>query len=289
MPAEVDKNSEFKVRVMQRVDLQNAYRWSIEEGWNVGKHDHDVFFATDPNGFFVGELNGEPIGSVSGVAYDDKFGFVGIYILRPEFRGQGYGIQIFQAAMEYLGNRCVGLDGVIAQQDNYRRSGFKFEYRNIRFRKEGVASTVQGTSPSIVSATGVPFNLLADYDARHFPARRESFLTGWIREPEATAITKYEDGVIKGFGMVRAFAQGWCVGPLFADTPEIADELYRTLSAEHPGEDLYLDVPEVNEDAIALANGHQMAQVFETARMYTGDAPKLPLKAIYGVTSFELG
>jgi len=32
-----------------------------------------------------------------------------------------------------------------------------------------------------------------------------------------------------------------------------------------------------------------MKPVFETARMYTGCAPALPLARAFGVTSFELG
>jgi len=32
-----------------------------------------------------------------------------------------------------------------------------------------------------------------------------------------------------------------------------------------------------------------MKPVFETARMYTGAAPDLPLPKLFGVTSFELG
>ena len=32
-----------------------------------------------------------------------------------------------------------------------------------------------------------------------------------------------------------------------------------------------------------------MAPVFETARMYTGAPPAIPVDRVYGVTSFELG
>jgi hypothetical protein len=32
-----------------------------------------------------------------------------------------------------------------------------------------------------------------------------------------------------------------------------------------------------------------MAPVFETARMYRGAAPELPLGNIFGITTFELG
>jgi hypothetical protein len=32
-----------------------------------------------------------------------------------------------------------------------------------------------------------------------------------------------------------------------------------------------------------------MTAMFETARMYTGEAPTLALDRLYGVTSFEIG
>ena len=40
---------------------------------------------------------------------------------------------IWNAAMDSLAGRNVGLDGVVAQQDNYRKSGFRLAYRNVRF------------------------------------------------------------------------------------------------------------------------------------------------------------
>jgi hypothetical protein len=36
-------------------------------------------------------------------------------------------------------------------------------------------------------------------------------------------------------------------------------------------------------------SAYAMSPVFETARMYKGAAPKLPLERIFGITSFELG
>jgi len=45
----------------------------------------------------------------------------------------------------------------------------------------------------------------------------------------------------------------------------------------------------MNRDAVALAEKHKMKLVFETARMYTGIFPDLPLNRLFGVTTFELG
>ncbi len=61
------------------------------------------------------------------------FGFLGFYIAAPEARGKGYGWATWQAAMERLAGRTVGLDGVVAQQENYRKSGFELLHRNVRY------------------------------------------------------------------------------------------------------------------------------------------------------------
>jgi hypothetical protein len=53
--------------------------------------------------------------------------------------------------------------------------------------------------------------------------------------------------------------------------------------------EIFLDVPSVNQDAIALARDLGLSPTFETARMYTGAIPPLRLDRLFGVTTFELG
>lgn len=54
-------------------------------------------------------------------------------------------------------------------------------------------------------------------------------------------------------------------------------------------EPIFLDTPEVNPAAVALAERHDLNVSFETARMFTGKFPELPLGGLFGVTSFEIG
>ncbi|WP_164918575.1 hypothetical protein [Photobacterium chitinilyticum] len=83
---------------------------------------------------------------------------------------------------------------------------------------------------------------------------------------------------------------GYKVGPLFADSAELAELLFRALKAEiKPTDLIYLNVPEVNGCAVALAEKYNMNTVFKTARMYTGQFPDLPLDRTFGATTFELG
>jgi len=54
------------------------------------------------------------------------------------------------------------------------------------------------------------------------------------------------------------------------------------------GTQFFLDVPEINKNAVKLAENTGMKPMFETARMYTKFAPNLPLIKIFGVTTFEV-
>lgn len=270
---------------MTRREIDLMVEWADKEGWNPGLHDAETFYQTDPSGFFVGVINEEPVGSISTVAYDHTYGFLGFYIVRPEFRGKGYGIQIWNHGMKYLGDRNIGLDGVVAQQDNYKKSGFKLAYRNVRYK--GIAD---GTfSDNVINLSQVPFEKVLVYDNIFFPTSRPQFLKNWIKQPEGSALGVLKGDALSGYGVIRACRKGFKIGPLFADDENIVEILFQSLTSKATGQTVYLDVPAVNKASANLAKRHNMNIVFETARMYTKKEPKLPINKIFGVTTFELG
>ncbi|MFM0501411.1 GNAT family N-acetyltransferase [Paraburkholderia caffeinilytica] len=286
----MDEHRDFIVRTMSADDVALSIEWAAAEGWNPGLHDAECFRAGDPGGFFIGEWRGEPVACISAIAYGEHFGFIGLYIVKPAFRGRGFGMRVWRHGMDYLHNRNVGLDGVVAQQENYRKSGFRLAYRNIRFQGVVPASAQQGaTRSTILNASALPLERLLDYDRQCFPAGRERFLAAWLGQRDATALVAVRDGKVAGYGVLRRCGTGCKIGPLFADSDEVASDLFDALVARVPGEVIVLDVPESNPAAIALAERHGMTSVFETARMYTQNPPAIQIEQVFGVTSFELG
>ncbi len=275
------------VRNMTRDEVSLAIEWAAAEGWNPGLHDAECFYAADPNGFFLAELDGRPAGCLSAVAYDESFGFAGFYIVLPEFRGRGIGHALVEKASSYAGSRSMGNDAVVAQQETYRQLGFNLAYRNIRYC--GLASLHKADAPGIIDLRKVPFGDLVEYDRAMFPAERPVFLEHWIDQTEGAALGCKSNGKLAGYGVIRKCRQGYKIGPLFADREEIAEKLFLALTGRVPGEEYFLDIPEPNPAAGSLVRRHSMHSVFETARMYSGAVPSLPLEKIFGVTSFELG
>ncbi|PSF32113.1 GNAT family N-acetyltransferase [Aphanothece hegewaldii CCALA 016] len=280
--------TEYLIKTMNREEIDLAIAWAALEGWNPGLHDADCFYTADPNGFWVGLLDNEPISVLSTVKYGDDFAFLGFYIVKPEYRGQGYGFKLWNTALESLKGRNIGLDGVLAQQENYEKSGFQFAHRNIRY--EGKGGIEVPHQKEIIELKDLTFDYLCVYNGAFFPSDRTSFLQCWINQPESFALGILENSQLAGYGVIRACQTGYKIGPLFADNETLAESLFLALQSKiKPDTPIFLDTPEVNPTAIKLAERHGMKIVFETARMYTRNIPELPFERWFGVTTFELG
>jgi hypothetical protein len=283
--------TEINVRPMLQRELDTVLDWAAAEGWNPGLFDAEAFYNADPNGFFIAECAGRPVGSFSAIAYDERFGFAGLYIVLPEYRGGRCGVELGRRALEYLGTRTIGLDGVAAKLDSYCRLGFSLAYWTTRYK--GLATRqphmVADTSARIENLRDVPFDLVREFDAKMFPADRERFLQTWINQAGHTALGLIENDRLAGYGVVRPCRIGHKIGPLFAEKPSLAETLLQALLATIPDEEFYIDVPEPNAMAHAMVGSRAMRPVFETARMYRGIAPQTDLNKIFGVTTLELG
>lgn len=281
----------LQIRPMRAEEIDVAVDWAAAEGWNPGLCDSSCFGAVDPDGFLLGEISGEPVATISCVRYDDFFAFLGLYIVRPDLRGRGYGLAIWRAALAHAADRAIGLDGVVAQQENYRRSGFAFAHRNIRFcllDPDGRAKSGPALG-KIVPLTSLPTSALAADDALVFPAWRENFWRKWVAAPGHVGRALLREGALAAWGVLRPCRKGAKIGPLVAADRAGAEVLFDALVAEAGAGPVLLDVPEPNAAAVALARDRGLARVFETARMYRGPAPTLQLGRVFGITSFELG
>lgn len=273
------------IRTMTREDVSYAIRLAAKEGWNPGLSDAECFYAADPDGFFVSELHGEPIATISAVRYEGGFGFVGLYIVAPEMRGKGYGMELWNHAMQHLEGCNIGLDAVTEQEQTYKRAGFSTFYRSTRY--EGIAS---GAKPDgVTRLEDIDFHTVLAYDRQCFPGNRESFMQNWLEAIGAIGYGVMDGDTLTGFGVIRPCAMGYKIGPLFADNGDVAETLFSALLSHISGEKFYLDVIEPNTAAMELAQRHKLEEVFVTVRMYSDNKPDMAMDKIFGVTSFELG
>jgi GNAT superfamily N-acetyltransferase len=273
---------------MRPDEVPLAVEWAAREGWNPGLADATAFAAADRGGFLCAMRGDEMLACITAVKTGADFGFIGFYIARPDIRGQGIGFALWQAAMERLAGRCIGLDGVVAQQANYRRVGFTLAWNNARYQSEAPL-IAPGGGVAIRDAASVDFAALLAFDAEVFGTPRPDFLRAWLTTPGHRARVALGPSGIIGYAVLRPCWEGSKIAPLFAVDVAVARALIADLAPQRAPGPLILDLPEPHAEAVALAQGMGLGKVFETARMYTREPPAMARERIFGLTSFELG
>lgn len=273
------------IRTLTASEVETLVDWAVGEGWNPGIGDAAAFRTADPDGFIGAFVGQEMVAGISAVAYGPGFGFIGLYICRPDRRGEGHGKAVWDAGMARLGNRIIGLDGVAEQRANYQRMGFVPVYETVRY--SGPAAGLPGGGDIRPATAGDMAGILA-YDRQCFPAPREAFLRTWLRQPRIALLCGGSAG-IAGYGAARRCREGFKVGPLFADRTDLALALLADLAGRIGNEVLYIDVPASQVQFTAMLQAVGMMPGFATTRMYKGGKPGNAPSTVFGITTLELG
>ncbi|KAG0224942.1 acyl-CoA N-acyltransferase [Mortierella sp. GBAus27b] len=308
------------------------YTWANSEKWNPstkGDDIRDVYFKADNQGFLLGKLNGKPVAMISSIRYGDEQAWIGFYVALPEFRGNGYGLATFRKALEHAGHdrASVGLDGLLVQVENYKKSGFteiawqnerlngsiedlvKTQERDLveRIAKNQVAGLVD------IGDAQVDVDQLPLIEERYSGLKRPQFVKDWAKfhtnapARRFGAVLLSTDGskdeksgkpVVLGYACVRPAEYSYRIGPLYAPTPEAAKQLLVKLAHDiHQAEGrepfnvplkLDIDAPDKNEEAIKLFEGYGWAHTFPSKRMWKGAVPKHDVTGVYGVNALEV-
>jgi GNAT superfamily N-acetyltransferase len=260
---------ELKFQKLDLSGVKTLVKWAEDEGWNPGPYDAEVYYATDPDGFYGYFHNGELIAGGSIVSYNNEFGFMGFFIIKPEYRSLGIGRKLWYERRNKLLDRLnkgasIGMDGVVAMQEFYNKGGFEIAFRDERYEKYGMK---YDTDKNISPINNNDLESILAYDKHCFGISRPQFMRPWLKLPGNKTFKYSEDGELKGFAIVRKAITGYKVCPLFADNEKIAEELYKACLNSAAGEPLYLDIPVTNRRAVELVKKYNAKYVFECARM----------------------
>lgn len=271
-------------RTATAAEIAAMLDWAAAEGWNPGQDDAAAFRAADPEGFFIAEVSGTPVAAISVVTHSDTFAFLGLYLCRPAFRGQGIGYALWTHAMAHAGDRTIGLDGVPAQEANYARSGFV---------RAGATRRLQGPLPAtpryLSNATEAEFAQIAQLDHAANGFARPDFLRTWTA-PSATrkTVVTRDGDTVTGVATVRLCREGCKIGPVLAPDAEAAFALAGQAAAALDQTEAIIDLPDSATAFDTMLRGHGFVETFATARMYRGPAPA-PGANLQAIATMELG
>lgn len=272
-------------------NVEELFGWAKDEGWNPGLNDACIAFNSFPDDFIGYFIDDEMIAAGSIVNYDGAFGFMGLFIVKKEYRFNGLGNLLWQKRKSLLISKLksgasIGMDGVQSMQAFYAKGGFNKLFTDERHTLTGekfsYANEVQRYNEKHL------VQLIA-FDTVAFGFQRKTFLLNWLNNAAAKSFVFVDENNLKGYAVIRQTVEGYKIGPLFAEDKGIANELLKACLTEVEGQNVSIDIPTINTLAKELIDEFKSAIVFECARMYYPTVPNCSFHMVYGITSLEFG
>ena len=289
------------IKPLSEADIEFVTEISRKEGFAPGVGDLGIYKNTDKQGLWVGWLHDNPIGCIAGVRYNNDYGFLGLFLVIEQFRGNGFGIQLWKKALSHLSDLpCVGLEAAPERIADYSKWGFEISSKTTRWQLFGNGKLLEDrfgddvlNNYSFVEGSSIPQNAVEKFDEKRETTSRPHFLSSWLNHPAGKVIAVIDqDKRCHGFGRIRPCllqnGDGWRIGPLMAETPKLLKILLIKLIYSHPGL-IIIDAPGLNDYAseVFIELGFQSES--ETFRMYKGSQPPVSMNDVYGLACLELG
>lgn len=282
--------SDFEIGQMRADETEILDQWATAEGWNPGLGDLSFAYGIDPEAFIALRSERRLVGGGSIFRHNASMGFMGLFILHPDYRRRGLGSMLWHFRRDRLIDRLstdasIGMDGVLDMVPFYMKGGFRQHHLNVRY--QGVAQSSAPAGCIDLSVIKMAQVLALDDDC--FGSDRAGFMAGWLGRNGMFGAGIVEGDRLDGFAIARPSKIGFKIGPFYARSPQQAGRLLDDLCSRIAGQQVQVDAPDVNPDAEALFSARGWLPVFKCARLYLGAAPNANLGATYGVCSLEFG
>jgi GNAT superfamily N-acetyltransferase len=215
--------SDFEIGNLRAEELGDADALVKEAGWNQTEADWRTFL--DSGTVYAIRDKGKVIATAATLPYGGKFAWISMVLIAGYYRRQGLGTKLMQRCLDDLAEKGLVpvLDATPAGRDVYVNLGFEdsFGYKRMLLNDRKVVPSLE-SSIAVEAISDSAWPALCAYDATIFGADRSNVLTRLRgRLPEAEFCV-WRGGHIVGFLMGRMGRRAAQLGPLVAESCEIA-------------------------------------------------------------------
>jgi GNAT superfamily N-acetyltransferase len=241
---------------MTKHDIPAGLRLKELAGWNQIAADWNRFLDASPKGCFVAEVEGKVCGTATTISFENKFAWIGMVLVDPEYRSRGIGTKLLERTIEHLDQQKIPtmkLDATPQGKPLYEKLGFVTEYgierwvlkRPRQADMEIVDSKCELLSPAQLGS-------ILGKDREVFGADRSSLLRSLYGETPNYAMSVWNNSTLQGytFGRKGSFADH--LGPWMAEDSAAARPLLHGFLARSSRETLIVDCLTANAVALEL-------------------------------------
>jgi ribosomal protein S18 acetylase RimI-like enzyme len=260
------------IRRFTEEDVEFAYEMTTAEEWNVTKGDIERMLSYEPDGSFIADANGLRVGHVFAITYE-KLGWIGLLIVRKEYRNKRAGTLLMKRAIDYLLNRgvqTIDLDAVPEISGLYQKLGFTDRFDSLRFMGTR-RRIISGRTDSATQMDEKDIAEAAEFDARYFGADRTRVLASLYQAYTTLCFVSHARSDFAGYIMCRKAENGYNIGPFVCNSEHVAAQLLAKCLSRLPLKaSVYVGVPSANGKAAEILRRHGFKQYSKSIRMRFG-------------------
>jgi len=269
----------MNLRIMTTADIPAGMRLKDLAGWNQTPADWRCFLQSSPRGCFAAEVDGKVVGTAATIAYGQRFAWIGMVLVDPEFRGRGIGTRLLRRTIEHLdeiGIRTMKLDATPAGRPIYQKLGFEDEYEIERWLLKRPAREA-----AAASALYSVCDRVLQFDREIFGADRGSLLQSLAAENPDLALSAEREGEIAGYAFGRRGTLADHLGPWMSRDEETAAQLLDEFLGRSRRETIFVDALKDRRflSEMLLSRGFKVSRpltrMLRGPNQYPGHAEKL--------------
>ncbi len=266
------------LRVMTMADIPAGMRLKELAGWNQTPADWECFLRAGPEGCFVAESQGRVVGTATTIVYagrataivdEQRFAWISMVLVDPEYRNQGIGTRLLEKAIEHLDARrvpTVKLDATPQGKPIYEKLGFVPEYEIERW----ILKRSRGTEVLRPQFARPSLGDILQLDREIFGADRGALLSSLDRDaPHLTAAIQVR-GELNAYALGRRGSRADHLGPWMARDEASARGLLTEFLRRSTRETIFVDCLKSNPFVCALLGSQGLEFSRPLTRMYRG-------------------
>jgi GNAT superfamily N-acetyltransferase len=229
----------MNLRTMTTDDIPAGMRLKDLVGWNQTPADWRCFLESSPEGCFAAEAEGQVVGTAATIVYEERFAWIGMVLVDPEFRGRGIGTHLLEKTIEHLDAIDIGtmkLDATPQGRPIYQKLGFNDEYEIERWLLKRSVPEAGRTTESNPTSDDV-----LQLDREIFGADRSPLLRSLAAENPDFALVTEQDGEIAGYTFGRRGTLADHLGPWMARDENTAAGLLDEFLTRSRRETVFVD------------------------------------------------
>ena len=278
------------IRDMLSKDIPAGLRLCRSSRWNQIESDWTLLLQLSPEGCRVAEKNGEVVGTVATVRYQDRFSWLAMVLVDPRERRAGIGTRLLHQGLALLHDQeCIRLDATPAGRQLYRQHEFVDEHSITRLVRGVDVQQIVSVPENVRRMREDDLPAVVNQDREIFGADREPVLRSlFARSPECAWIAGMSN--IEGYCFGRPGFLYQQVGPIIAGDEKVARNLLLQCLAHGAAQRFGIDAPGPAPSWLGWLKSNGFIEERSFIRMRRGDN-RYPGRAecVFGVVGPEFG